>query len=271
MRGLHVFAKALPRLLAEVPDAQVLIFGRSNDRPYGGSPPDGRSWRDVCFDGVAIDPERVHFVGKAPHEEMLAALRLSTAHVYYTYPFVLSWSLVEAMASGCYVIGSDTAPMHDAIEDGVNGRLLPFFDVEALSSAMIEACRNPEGSAPLRAAAPRHRRRQVLPHRRPCGLAGAAGGDGPGDSAGGLAAADFLDDAGGGVEEEVQPLGTEIHGHRTGGAGDALLGRIDGDRDLGARLPHQALELGGAALVAGGLGRGGRRAGRPPGAAAWAA
>ena len=66
---------------------------------------------------------------------------------------MLSWSLVEAMASGCYVIGSDTPPLHDAIEDGVNGRLLPFFDVEALSAAMIEACRNPDASAQMRAAA----------------------------------------------------------------------------------------------------------------------
>ena len=153
LRGLHIFARALPRLLAEVPDAQVLIFGRSNERPYGGVPPDGRTWREVCFEGLAIERQRVHFVGKTPHDHMLSALRLSTAHVYYTYPFVLSWSLTEAMASGCYVIGSDTAPVRDAIQDGVNGRLLPFFDVEALSAAMIEACRNPAASAPLRAAA----------------------------------------------------------------------------------------------------------------------
>jgi glycosyltransferase involved in cell wall biosynthesis len=66
---------------------------------------------------------------------------------------VLSWSLVEAMASGCYVVASDTPPLHDAIEDGVNGRLLPFFDVDALADALIEACRDPAASAPLRAAA----------------------------------------------------------------------------------------------------------------------
>ena len=153
LRGLHIFARALPRLMAEVPDAQILIFGQTHKRPYGGSPTDGRSWREVCFDGVEVDPARLHFLGKTSHDRMLQALRLSTAHVYYTYPFVLSWSLVEAMASGCYVIASDTPPLHDAIEDGVNGRLLPFFDVEALSEAMIAACRDPQASAPLRAAA----------------------------------------------------------------------------------------------------------------------
>ncbi|THD62900.1 glycosyltransferase [Phenylobacterium sp.] len=153
LRGLHIFARALPRLMAEVPDAQVLMFGESNPRPYGGASPDGRSWREVAFEGLALDTRRLHFLGKAPHEQLLAAMRLSTAHIYYTYPFVLSWSLVEAMASGCYVIASDTAPLHDAIEDGVNGRLLPFFDVDALSRAMIEACCDPQASAPLRAAA----------------------------------------------------------------------------------------------------------------------
>jgi glycosyltransferase involved in cell wall biosynthesis len=153
LRGLHIFARALPRLLAEVPDAQVLVIGRPETRAYGGTAPEGRTWRDVCFDGVEADPARVHFLGKVEHAQMLAALRLSTAHVYYTYPFVLSWSLVEAMASGCYVIGSDTPPLHDAIEDGVNGRLLPFFDIDALSQALIAACRDPGASAAMRRAA----------------------------------------------------------------------------------------------------------------------
>ncbi|MBL8772280.1 MAG: glycosyltransferase [Phenylobacterium sp.] len=153
LRGLHILARALPRLLAEVPDAQVIIIGETADRPYGGSPPDGRTWKEVCFDGVPYDPARVHFLGRVPHARMLAALRLGAAHVYYTYPFVLSWSLAEAMASGCYVIGSDTAPLHDAVEDGVNGTLLPFFDVAALSEAMIAACRQPQAFAGLRAAA----------------------------------------------------------------------------------------------------------------------
>ena len=153
LRGMHIFARALPRLLAEVPDVQVLIAGTAATSSYGGSAPDDMTWKDVAFQGVEIDPSRVHFLGRLPHERMLAALRLSSAHVYYTYPFVLSWSLTEAMASGCYIIASDTPPLHDAIEDGVSGRLLPFFDVDALSRAMIEACRNPAATAPLRAAA----------------------------------------------------------------------------------------------------------------------
>jgi glycosyltransferase involved in cell wall biosynthesis len=153
MRGLHIFARALPRLMEQVPDAQVLVFGQDSPRPYGGSPAGGGTWRELIFRDLPLDASRLHFMGKAPHEQLLAAFRLSTAHVYYTYPFVLSWSLVEAMASGCYVIGSDTAPLHDAIEDGVNGRLLPFFDPGALSQALIEACRNPQGFGDLRAAA----------------------------------------------------------------------------------------------------------------------
>jgi glycosyltransferase involved in cell wall biosynthesis len=155
LRGLHIFLRSLPRVLEAVPQAQVLVIGDSKARGYGGSPPDGRSWTETCLDGVRerLDFSRVHFLGRVPHGRMHDALRLSTAHVYYTYPFVLSWSLAEAMALGCYVIGSDTPPVRDAIEDGVNGKLLPFFDVEALSEALIAACRDPGAAAPLRAAA----------------------------------------------------------------------------------------------------------------------
>jgi glycosyltransferase involved in cell wall biosynthesis len=154
-RGLHIFARALPRLLREAPEAQVLIIGQEKNRGYGAAAPTGRTWKQEIFEPLEaeLDLTRTHFLGRTPHARMLAALRLSTAHVYYTYPFVLSWSLVEAMASGCYVIGSDTGPVRDAIEDGVNGRLLPFFDADALSAAMIAACRAPEAQAPLRAAA----------------------------------------------------------------------------------------------------------------------
>jgi len=154
MRGLHVFLRALPRLQAEVPQAHAVVIGSPSLRGYGGAAPDGRSWKDFILDTVpGLDLSRVHFTGPLPHERMLAALRLSTAHVYYTYPFVLSWSLAEAMASGCYVIGSDTAPVRDAIQDGVNGKLVGFFDIDGLSSALVQACRTPDAFAAQRAAA----------------------------------------------------------------------------------------------------------------------
>jgi glycosyltransferase involved in cell wall biosynthesis len=153
MRGLHIFARALPAVLEAVPDAQVVVIGEAKKSGYGGQAPDGLTWKEVCFRGLPLDESRVHFLGRVPHPTMLAALRLSTAHVYYSYPFVLSWSLSEAMASGCYVIASDTPPLHDAIEDGISGRLLPFFDHQALARALVEACRTPQASAGMRAAA----------------------------------------------------------------------------------------------------------------------
>ncbi|WP_374570399.1 glycosyltransferase [Phenylobacterium sp.] len=155
LRGLHVFLRALPRVLDEAPDARVLIVGAEAKRGYGGSPLDGRSWKEVCLDGLEdrLDWSRVHFLGRLPHNQMLTVLRASTAHVYYSYPFVLSWSLLEAMASGCYIIGSDTAPVRDALADGVNSRLVDFFDVDGLSAALIDACRRPEAFGALRAAA----------------------------------------------------------------------------------------------------------------------
>ena len=160
LRGLHIFGRALPRLLAEVPNAQVLVIGDNKSKHgYAGSAPDEKTWLEICLEGVELDPARVHFLGRVPHARMLAALRLSTAHVYYTYPFVLSWSLSEAMARGCYIIGSDTPPLYEAIQDGVSGRLLPFFDPAALAQALIEACRDPAASAPMRAAARRNAER----------------------------------------------------------------------------------------------------------------
>jgi glycosyltransferase involved in cell wall biosynthesis len=84
---------------------------------------------------------------------MLAALSISAAHVYYTYPFVLSWSLLEAMASECLVICSDTAPLRDVVHDGKNGLLLDFFDIDLLARTLVTACREPDRFSILRKAA----------------------------------------------------------------------------------------------------------------------
>ncbi|HWI87399.1 MAG TPA: glycosyltransferase [Sphingomonas sp.] len=155
LRGFHIFMRALPAFLEACPEAQVVMIGNAAPSGYGAASPNGKDWKSWALDelGERLDLSRVHFLGKVPHSTLIDAFSLSWAHVYYTYPFVLSWSLVEAMAAECLIIGSDTAPVRDAISDGVEGVLLPFFDVAALSGAMMRAVREPEAFAAMRGAA----------------------------------------------------------------------------------------------------------------------
>lgn len=155
LRGYHIFMRALPRLLEQVPDAEVLIIGEAARAGYGSAAPGGRTWAELILDEVRenIDPARVHFTGRLPYDRFVDALSLSWAHVYLTYPFVMSWSLLEAMACGCLIVGSDTAPVRDAVTDGGNGLLVDFFDHDGLATRLIEACRAPVGFDHLRQAA----------------------------------------------------------------------------------------------------------------------
>lgn len=155
LRGFHVFMRALPAFLDRQPDAHVLLIGDDAGKGYGLKPPPGQTWRGRLEQelGARLDRERVHFLGRVDHDRMIDALSISWAHVYYTYPFVLSWSLVEAMACECLILGSDTGPVRDAITDGRNGLLNDFFDIAALSDAMARACETPDAFRPLRQAA----------------------------------------------------------------------------------------------------------------------
>jgi glycosyltransferase involved in cell wall biosynthesis len=100
-----------------------------------------------------IDLRRVHFVGRLPFRQYLAVLQLSSVHVYLTYPFVLSWSLLEAMSAGCHIVASRTAPVEEVIRDGENGWLVDFFDTVALADRIIAALRTTSPDRRLRAAA----------------------------------------------------------------------------------------------------------------------
>ncbi|BDI03639.1 glycosyltransferase [Sphaerotilus microaerophilus] len=152
-RGYHAFMRSLPTLLARDPQVRVLLIG-GDGVSYGAAPPAG-SWKQIYLDEVAgrIDAQRVHFLGKVPYATYLAALRVSSAHVYLTYPFVLSWSLIEAMSLGAPIIASDTPPVREAIEHGRNGWLVDFFDAEALAERMLTCLADPAGQLPLRATA----------------------------------------------------------------------------------------------------------------------
>ena len=144
-RGYHRFMRALPEIMAARPRARVLIIGGS-EVSYGAAAPAGQTWHQIFLDEVKekIDPSRVHFMGRVSYQHYLAVMQLSTVHVYLTVPFVLGWSLLEAMSMGCAIVASDTAPLREAITHGVNGRLVDFFDTPALASNVIELLANRE-------------------------------------------------------------------------------------------------------------------------------
>ena len=150
-RGYHIFMRALPKLLQQRPHAHVLIVG-GNDVSYGAKPsPErygNRSWRDIFAQEVRptisdADWQRVHFLGRIPYAQFVQLLQLSTVHVYLTYPFVLSWSLLEAMSIGCAIVASDTAPLREVINHDETGRLVDFFDHQALADAVIALLDDP--------------------------------------------------------------------------------------------------------------------------------
>ena len=160
-RGYHVFMRALPQVLRERPNAQVVIVG-GDDRSYSPRAPAGTSWKQMYLDEVKdrIDLSRVHFVGRVPYATLNDLMRVTRVHTYFTYPFVLSWSMLEAMAAGALVVGSRTPPVEEVIEDGVNGRLVDFFDIDGLARTLVECLAKPRDFDGMR-----HNARQTIVER----------------------------------------------------------------------------------------------------------
>jgi glycosyltransferase involved in cell wall biosynthesis len=156
-RGYHIFMRALPEVLRARPNAQVVLVG-GDEVSYGAPAPEGKKWKDIFLDEVKdqLDLSRVHFMGKVPYPDFVNLLHVSRAHAYLTYPFVLSWSSIEAMAAGCHIVASNTAPVREAMEHGKTATMVEFFDVPAWSAALIDALANPEKYQPLREAARKH-------------------------------------------------------------------------------------------------------------------
>jgi len=163
-RGYHVFMRALPRLLRERGKAQVLIVG-GDEVSYGAKPPKGQTWKQIFIDEVRgqiadADWARVHFLGRIPYGDFVPLLQVSRVHVYLTYPFVLSWSLFEAMSAGAAIVASDTGPVREAITDGQTGRLVDFFDRDALVDRVCALMEDAQMRARLGQAARAHVRAQ---------------------------------------------------------------------------------------------------------------
>lgn len=153
-RGYHIFMRALPEILAARPKAQVVIVG-GDGVSYGSPPKAGGSWKEIFLNEVRdrINPARVHFVGRVPYASFVSLMQVSRAHAYLTYPFVLSWSMLEAMSAGALVVGSRVAPVEELIEDGKNGLLVDFFDVKGWARTLTEALAEPARFMRLRDAA----------------------------------------------------------------------------------------------------------------------
>ena len=151
-RGFHVFMRAIPAIQKQHPDAQIVIVG-SDGVSYGAKLPEGDSYKKRMISEVEFDPRTVHFTGHLSSDLFRSVLQLSTVHVYLTYPFVLSWSLLEAMASGCVVVGSRTPPVEEVIVDGYNGILVDFFDIKALAERVNEVMLDAKRFAKMRSRA----------------------------------------------------------------------------------------------------------------------
>jgi glycosyltransferase involved in cell wall biosynthesis len=153
-RGFHVFMRALPEILSRRPNARCIIIG-GDDVSYGSQPKGGGTWRECMLKEVGdrLPMQRVHFLGRVPYNDYLQLLQLSACHVYLTYPFVLSWSCLEAMSAAKVVVASRTGPVEEVIEHGRNGLLVDFFDGKGLADQVCAVLSNPGEHQPLGTAA----------------------------------------------------------------------------------------------------------------------
>jgi glycosyltransferase involved in cell wall biosynthesis len=150
-RGFPSFMRSLPKVLAARPNAHVIIVG-GDDVSYGARLPQGQTFRQNLLTELngSLDLARVHFLGKIPYAGFIKVLQISRVHVYLTYPFVLSWSMLEAMAAGCLVVGSRTQPVEEVIHHGGNGLFVDFFSPEQIADRVIEALEDRKSFASLR-------------------------------------------------------------------------------------------------------------------------
>lgn len=151
-RGFPQLIEAIAYIQERRPNCHVVIVG-SERVCYGKSLPDGTSYKEFMLKKVPLDLSRVHFTGSLPYNQYLQVIQASSVHVYLTRPFVLSWSMLEAMSTGCLVVGSNTAPVAEVIQDGENGLLVDFFTPQQIADRVDQVLDHPTRMAELRAKA----------------------------------------------------------------------------------------------------------------------
>lgn len=151
-RGFPQFMEAIALLQEKRPHCHAVVVGA--DRvAYGKKLPNGKTYKQHMLETLSLDLSRLHFTGRLPYSQYLQVLQASSVHVYLTRPFVLSWSMLEAMSAGCLLVASDTAPVTEVIKEGRNGLLVDFFSPQQVCDRILEALDHPDGMVELRANA----------------------------------------------------------------------------------------------------------------------
>ncbi|MGL5795213.1 MAG: glycosyltransferase family 4 protein [Waterburya sp.] len=148
-RGFPQLIETIQILQHQRPQCHFVIVGQ-NRVAYGKGLPDGKTYKEAMLEKFPLDLSRVHFTDLLPYDEYLQVLQASSVHIYLTRPFVLSWSMLEALATGCVIVASNTAPVTEVIEDGVNGLLVDFFSPSQISARVIEALEQPKKMTAIR-------------------------------------------------------------------------------------------------------------------------
>ncbi|MEA5621744.1 glycosyltransferase family 4 protein [Nostoc sp. UHCC 0251] len=151
-RGFPQFMEAVALIQQRRPKCHVVVVGE--DRvAYGKNLPDGKTYKQLMLEKLSLDLSRLHFTDRLPYNEYLQVLQASSAHIYLTRPFVLSWSMLEVMAAGCLLIASKTPPVLEVVQDGVNGLLVDFFSPQNIANRVEEALNHPQEMQAIRAKA----------------------------------------------------------------------------------------------------------------------
>ena len=164
LRGFDMFMRSLPLIQRQHTQVRVLIVG-DNEAGYGGGGDHQQPLRQRMLEELngQLDMSRIHFLGRVPHPVLMALLQASWVHVYLSYPFVLGWSLLEAMACGCSIVGSRGMPVEEVIDHNVEGYLVPMDDPRALAQEVLKMLASSDDRARFSAAA---RRRALLYDQR---------------------------------------------------------------------------------------------------------
>lgn len=151
-RGFPQFMEAAALIQQQRPNSHIVVVGE--DRvAYGKNLPDGQTYKQLMLEKLDFDLSRLHFTGRLPYSEYLQVLQASSVHIYLTRPFVLSWSMLEAMSTGCLLLASSTPPVLEVIKDGKNGILVDFFSPAKIANQVNQILDNYQDMIAIRAAA----------------------------------------------------------------------------------------------------------------------